>query len=315
MVSKPEGNRQAAGARYKIGAVERLTGIPASSIRIWERRHGAVQPERSESGTRYYSDEDVGRLRLIRELTDAGDAISEVATLALDQLQARRRAFEARGPGAGLQSVLLVGPFETALRTQIEAALGADAVRCVPDASAVLDGHATGELVVLAQATLHRDAIAGLHALRRRAGAELLLVVYRFAAEDVLQALRAPEVVTLRAPLQWSELQNYLQWPQQQAPAMGLDDLLSRPRSAAHFTPEQLARVAAMESAVQCECPHHLASLIADLQAFEQYSAECESRGAEDARLHARLHRGTALCRDVMERLLQDVLLAEGLEL
>ncbi|HSR27153.1 MAG TPA: MerR family transcriptional regulator [Actinomycetes bacterium] len=30
--------------RYRVAAVERMTGIPASTLRSWERRHGWPRP-------------------------------------------------------------------------------------------------------------------------------------------------------------------------------------------------------------------------------------------------------------------------------
>ena len=66
---------------YRIGAVSRLTGIAPDGLRVWERRFGAVVPFQSETGSRLYSQEDVGRLVLIKRLVDRGDAISRLANL------------------------------------------------------------------------------------------------------------------------------------------------------------------------------------------------------------------------------------------
>ena len=67
--------------RYRIGAVSRLTGISADTLRIWQRRYAAVRPQRSPRGGRLYSPGDVARLRLVKQLVDAGEAIGEVASL------------------------------------------------------------------------------------------------------------------------------------------------------------------------------------------------------------------------------------------
>jgi len=74
---------------YRIGAVSRLTGIAPDTLRVWERRYGAVVPMRSEKGSRLYSQDDVGRLALIKRLVDSGDAISRVANLDKDELAER----------------------------------------------------------------------------------------------------------------------------------------------------------------------------------------------------------------------------------
>ena len=79
-------------ARYNIGAASRLTGVSREKIRIWERRYGAVEPARDDANLRKYSQQDVDRLILIRRLVDSGQAVSNVANLSLDELQARLQA-------------------------------------------------------------------------------------------------------------------------------------------------------------------------------------------------------------------------------
>jgi CheY-like chemotaxis protein len=51
---------------YSIGAVERLVGIPAATIRNWEDRYGLITPERSQGGHRLYSSGQVEQLRFIK---------------------------------------------------------------------------------------------------------------------------------------------------------------------------------------------------------------------------------------------------------
>ena len=43
--------------KYRIGAVARMTGISTHALRAWERRYDGVNPERTESGGRLYSDD------------------------------------------------------------------------------------------------------------------------------------------------------------------------------------------------------------------------------------------------------------------
>ena len=73
-------------ARHGIGVVARRTGLLADRIRVWERRYGAVEPVRSATGRRLYSDADVDRLRLLREVVDRGHAIGAVARLEIGRL-------------------------------------------------------------------------------------------------------------------------------------------------------------------------------------------------------------------------------------
>lgn len=74
--------------RHPIRVVAQRTGLTAATIRAWERRYGAVRPSRSEGGQRLYSDQDVGRLTLLRDLTDVGRPISMVAGLSDEEAHA-----------------------------------------------------------------------------------------------------------------------------------------------------------------------------------------------------------------------------------
>ena len=74
--------------RHPIGVVSRRTGLKQDLIRAWERRYGAVEPARSESRRRFYSDADVERLLLLRKAVDAGRNISQVAPLPNHELEA-----------------------------------------------------------------------------------------------------------------------------------------------------------------------------------------------------------------------------------
>lgn len=50
-------------------------------IRIWEQRYKAVEPQRTQTNRRLYSPQQIDRLILLRDLTQAGHSISQVAQL------------------------------------------------------------------------------------------------------------------------------------------------------------------------------------------------------------------------------------------
>ena len=75
-------------AAHPIQVVARRTGLTADVIRIWERRYGAVSPRRTPTGRRLYSDADVQRLQLLREATEGGRRIGDVAQLSSEELLA-----------------------------------------------------------------------------------------------------------------------------------------------------------------------------------------------------------------------------------
>lgn len=62
------------------------TGLTDHTIRVWERRYGAVKPERSESNQRLYSESDIAKLQFLKLLTDAGHRINTIASSDLQAL-------------------------------------------------------------------------------------------------------------------------------------------------------------------------------------------------------------------------------------
>jgi DNA-binding transcriptional MerR regulator/methylmalonyl-CoA mutase cobalamin-binding subunit len=75
-------------AHYPIQLAARLAGLTPYVLRIWEQRYRAVQPRRTATNRRLYSEADIARLRLLRDLTHAGHNIGQVARLSDDKLRA-----------------------------------------------------------------------------------------------------------------------------------------------------------------------------------------------------------------------------------
>ncbi|MGA9237129.1 MAG: MerR family transcriptional regulator [Desulfobacterales bacterium] len=71
---------------YAIRYVSQRTGLTPHVIRAWEKRYQAVVPLRSPKNRRLYSEDDVGRLQLLKRVTDAGHNISQVAELDSSEL-------------------------------------------------------------------------------------------------------------------------------------------------------------------------------------------------------------------------------------
>ncbi len=85
-------------ARHSIAVVSRRTGLTQLVLRAWERRYNAIVPERTDTGRRRYSDQDIQKLTLLKFLTDNGHRIGDIANLNIDQLQKLFR--DLGGPGA-----------------------------------------------------------------------------------------------------------------------------------------------------------------------------------------------------------------------
>ena len=74
-------------AAHTIRAVSQRTGLTPHVIRIWEKRYSAVQPKRTDTNRRLYSEDDVERLCLLSWLTRNGHSIGAIAQLSLDDLR------------------------------------------------------------------------------------------------------------------------------------------------------------------------------------------------------------------------------------
>ena len=57
---------------YTVKHAAELTGIPADTLRMWERRYAVVAPDRSDSGYRLYDDAALRRLEAMHTLVDSG---------------------------------------------------------------------------------------------------------------------------------------------------------------------------------------------------------------------------------------------------
>ena len=75
-----------ASEMYSIKDLENLSGIKAHTIRIWEKRYGIVQPGRTDTNIRYYTNDDLRRLLNISMLTQHGFKISAISQMAEDEI-------------------------------------------------------------------------------------------------------------------------------------------------------------------------------------------------------------------------------------
>lgn len=71
---------------YPINELERLTGIKAHTIRIWEKRYGLITPDRTDTNRRSYNDDQVRKLLNVSTLLAQGQKISKIAALSESEL-------------------------------------------------------------------------------------------------------------------------------------------------------------------------------------------------------------------------------------
>lgn len=78
--------------QYSIKDIEKLTGIKAHTIRIWEQRYGLVNPHRTDTNIRYYDDDQLKTLLNISMLVKLGKKISHIAKLPHNKLNEEVRS-------------------------------------------------------------------------------------------------------------------------------------------------------------------------------------------------------------------------------
>jgi DNA-binding transcriptional MerR regulator len=72
MVAGLEGSTDRTDGIYSIGAVARMLGVPAQTLRAWEDRYQQIVPARSSGGQRLYSRDQVDQLSFIRNQIGLG---------------------------------------------------------------------------------------------------------------------------------------------------------------------------------------------------------------------------------------------------
>lgn len=138
-----------AEALHPIQLAARLTGLSTHVIRIWEQRYRAVEPKRTPTNHRLYSQTDIERLGLLRDVTRAGHTIGQMARLSNDKLRAAAAS--------------LAGP-ETQVSRSAPAARAPDTLLddCLASVQS-LDGHALEKAFKRAGTTLGAQGV--LHRL------------------------------------------------------------------------------------------------------------------------------------------------------
>jgi MerR family transcriptional regulator, light-induced transcriptional regulator len=307
--------------RYRSGAVARMVRMPVATLRIWERRYNVSRPALTPSGQRLYSAAAVRRLGLMKQLTELGHAIGNLASLDWAQLQAvaNTHASAVAGPRATPpQRPWRLAVVGTALakrlqRASVRLALGrsmevSGVYDTVQQAAAALQHNPFDALLVH---EARPDALDRPQSLRDMP----IAVLYRFAAEPVCERLAADNVALLREPQgdtalgQWLRSVCAIAVETAHAAPMTGDDAV-RPR---RWDDAQLTDFAGLSSTIACECPHHVAELLMQLSHFEAYSAECANSSHADAQLHGFLRGVASTSRALFEDALERVAVHEGL--
>ena len=149
--------------------------------------------------------------------------------------------------------------------------------------------------------TLQTDVHRTIQALIQKHQFAQTIVIYNFAPEAVIEAMKFAGLIVRREPISDSELAelilSVLFVDQARAQEFGTSGAVISSRK---YSDETLARVAGISTQVLCECPRHVAELIAQLASFEEYSQECLNKNADDAHLSRLLALYFRLCQIVV---------------
>ena len=308
---------------YKIGAIARLTGITPMTIRMWQTRYDAVSPVRTEGKQRLYTERDLTKLSLLKELTDHGDSIGMVAGLTVEELENRLKeqtlkrgtrekqtnhtpikvavlgyGFPQLGNadvGAYAAPLELVGQFnpENALSNEIKA--------CQPD------------LLIFQIASLQPDSPGLIEEAIEHSGAQGACVVYAFGPKKVVRDITNGLILPLRAPVNVQELTLAANHLLKSAERPRAEDETAAQIQQRRYSDPQLWEIVNQPNAIKCECPQHLSHILFSLNNFEAYMKDCENRNTKDAEVHQYLHKVAAESRACLEKAMDKLVEHENL--
>ena len=324
--------------QYKIGAVSKITGIGTETLRAWERRYQAVVPGRSESGDRIYSSEDLNKLFLLKNLSEAGNSIGSIARLPLNELKSKWencvQLRELSAESGGIHSnreisknqnckVLLLGEdFPLRVHDGMSDFNGIELLGHAESMEEWKHMHPNTHIhvAIIERPTINEETRKYVSKLLKESSIWHVIVLYGFGSQIEINQLQGPQVSTIRSSIDVYELarlcidrsggdsKNLLA---SDSSTIYLEDSLPTRR----YSSRQLDSLARVSTSIQCECPKHLSDLIKSLVAFEIYSAECENKNDRDVQLHAYLHATTAQSRALLEDALSHVIKHENIEI
>jgi len=305
---------------HRIGAVSRLSGVPVPTLRIWEVRYATFAPLKTAGQHRLYSDDDVLRATLLKRLTEQGHAISRIAQLNADALNQLLQQHHAATWKKSQQDVAKQTLSATVIGLPLAGRIGAkpfslgllNNALSMTDIFEDLDAalHAPlakqPDLLLVRVNSLQVAAQASIQSLMTRHSITQAIVVYNFGQVPVIESMRRAGILLRREPISDTELAELIRSVMliDTHSALGetIPSAMIPPRK---YDDETLARIAAINPKILCECPRHIADILTLLGSFEQYSQECLNQTAADAHLHGYLSATAGSARALFEHALE----------
>jgi DNA-binding transcriptional MerR regulator len=314
-------------AQHRIGAISHFSGVPVSTLRIWEVRYGTFSPAKSEGNQRLYCDDDALKASLLKQLIQCGHPIASIArhsTTTLNQLLQQKKWTRPPQTGtapASLTSAMVVGlalarRLNTPVMTTEAFTRALKIEQIYPDLESARNAAPMPrcQLLMVRINSLHTLAQEEIQQLQQQCGAKTVFVIYSFGQQWVIDAMKQSGTKVRREPLSDTELTEQLAMLLHIPTPSSANDPGHKiePRK---YSDDVLAQVAGIPNNVLCECPRHVAEILTQLGSFEQYSNDCLSRSPADAQLHAYLREVSGAARTLFEQALEKIATHEGIVL
>lgn len=315
---------------HKIGAVSSLSGVPTPTLRVWEVRYATFNPLKTQGQHRLYSDDDVLKATLLKRLTEQGHAISNIANLSsqalnnllMQQQSSNRiqvhRQLEDRSISMAIVGLALAGRIESkkfTLSFNNHEIKVTDIFNDLSDALGAEFEQPT-QILLIKTNSLHAGIEVDIHKLAQKCQALQVIVLYNYGQQNIIESMKFSGMIVRREPISDSDLADLINsvllvGTEQKNSGFVVGAVIPQRK----YSDATLAKVAAISSNVLCECPRHVAEIIAQLASFEQYTHECLNKSTEDAHLHAYLSSVSGSARALFESALEMVAKHEGIEL
>ena len=182
---------------HSIADVERETGLPRATVRIWERRYGFPSPARDDRGERCYSQEQVAQLALMHTLVQQGHRPAKLVAAGADAIRRLATpAATARGRAPGPRALALMQLLKrhdaSALRRELIDVLGRAGLAQFVGAELPMLNAQIGEAWAAGELEVHEEHLYS----------DCVIQVVREAIAKVSQAVRpeAPQVMLTTVP-------------------------------------------------------------------------------------------------------------------
>ncbi|MGB1186904.1 MAG: MerR family transcriptional regulator [Cycloclasticus pugetii] len=312
-------------ARMSIGVVERMTGINANTLRMWERRYQLGPSTRSPGGQREYTATDIDHLRLIKKLMDKGMRIGDIAqlptktltSLLLDTGDDSNDIVNKSNPlKTEVVGISLSRYFKTHIKRYPKLAITCSEIEgeeWLSDPDLVDSALGDKDLLILQQSALNKKHIERFKKISEQK--IHVVVLYLYSHQEVLEVLEKQGIILLPGNIEPSfidetvnkvlRLTANLSSLDQSGKAFDISLPNSQPRQ---FDEQALIDAEALSTKLNCECPPHLTDLIRRLSAFEEYSQTCGAENWKQAAVHACVYSYTNQARYLIEKALRAVL-------